>query len=259
MARVTWTDREEPAFAQSKRSFGKSGATATRGSSARASGSFCRAAESLCGRWAEPQPQPAHATFPRVSPGRQLAAAAFVWLVGFVLLRRFGTVLPLLAMAVALAAVVAWREPVTRRLLGPRHGAWGAGLLAAAFQIAATYLFHPACVRAWPPLAPEVHRLQGLLFHGQPRIAVGALVVAMSTCEEILFRGRLLEGPRDRVLLGAAFYAAVHATSASPLLVALAFLCGLYWGALRRSTGTLWASIACHVLWDVSVMVVWPL
>jgi membrane protease YdiL (CAAX protease family) len=193
-----------------------------------------------------------------MSRGTQVALAAFAWLAGFVFLRRFGTVLPLFAMAVALAAFLAGREGDTRARLRPGVKAIGVGLAAGAVQIAATYLLYPLCVRAWPPLAGEVRGLQGLLFHGQPRLAVAALVVSMSTAEEILFRGRLLTS-RRAVLPAAIFYAAVHATSGSAVLVALAFACGLFWGALRQATGSLWTSIVCHVAWDVAIMVVAPL
>lgn len=194
-----------------------------------------------------------------MSERQQLALAALAWLTGFVALRRLGTVVPLLAMAVALSATLVAREPSTRDLLRLRPRAIILGLLAGAAQIAATYLLYPLCVRAWPPLTAEVRGLQALLFHGLPRLAVGTLVAAISICEEILFRGRLVGSSRTRVLLSAIFYAAVHATSGSAVLVALAFACGLYWGTLRAAGCSLWASIPCHVGWDLAIMVVAPL
>ncbi|MHB8416485.1 MAG: CPBP family glutamic-type intramembrane protease [Myxococcales bacterium] len=187
-----------------------------------------------------------------------LLLAGFAWLTGFALLRRFGTVLPLFAMAL-LAAALALRHREARRVLRANGRAVAVGLAAAGVQIAATYLLYPLCVRAWPPLADEVRGLQALLFHGQGRLAVGALVATMSACEEILFRGRVLQDRPRRVVLAALLYAAAHATSGSPVLIALAFGCGLYWGALRAASGSLWTSIVCHVAWDLVVMVIAPL
>ena len=190
--------------------------------------------------------------------------AGLAWIVGFALLRRWGSVLPLFAMALALAvAMVAW-DSDTRRLLKPELVPLASGGGAAIVMIAATYLLYPLFARSWPPLRGEVHGLYQLLFRGQDRAGLAALVAAMSICEEILFRGWLLTPAtrRSRVAqfaLVSLFYAAIHVMSGSALLVVLAFVCGLTWGLLRRLTDSLWTSIVCHVAWDLAIMVIAPL
>jgi membrane protease YdiL (CAAX protease family) len=58
-------------------------------------------------------------------------------------------------------------------------------------------------------------------------------------------------------------FAAVYALAALPLgsslLVLCAFLCGVVWGGLRSATGSLVVPILTHVIWDLGVLVVWPL
>jgi membrane protease YdiL (CAAX protease family) len=39
------------------------------------------------------------------------------------------------------------------------------------------------------------------------------------------------------------------------VLLGLALGLGLFWGALRTWTGSLWPGIASHVLWDLFVLV----
>jgi membrane protease YdiL (CAAX protease family) len=195
-----------------------------------------------------------------------MALGAAAWLLGLALLRSWGSVLPLFGLALTLAVVIAATDATTRRLLAPRAAPLAIGAAAAGVMIAATYLLYPLCVRLWPPLGDEVRDLYGLLFgrlgHGLGRWAVGPVVAITAFCEEIIFRGRLLAGHKAsaaRIVGSAAFYALVHITSGRPLLVALAFVCGLAWGFLRSLTDSLWTAGVCHVGWDLAIMVVAPL
>jgi membrane protease YdiL (CAAX protease family) len=61
------------------------------------------------------------------------------------------------------------------------------------------------------------------------------------------------------VVLSAVAYAVAHAPIGSPLLVALALLCGLFWSALRAWTGSLVAPLVSHLLWDLLVFSLRPL
>ena len=45
----------------------------------------------------------------------------------------------------------------------------------------------------------------------------------------------------------------------SLLLVVCAFVCAIVWGIMRLASGSLVAPIVAHVLWDLGVLVVWPL
>ncbi len=194
--------------------------------------------------------------------------AAPAWILGFIWLRKWGSLLPLFVMALVLAVALVAVDAETRRLLKPRPVTLAVGAVAGGVMIAATYLLYPLFARLWPPLGDEVRGLYQLLLRGHDRTALTGVVVTMSACEEIIFRGWLLtprSTPRAQgaaaIQLGLAtlFYASIHVMSASPLLVAVAFLCGLVWGLLRTLTDTLWASIVCHVAWDLAIMVIAPL
>jgi uncharacterized protein len=63
----------------------------------------------------------------------------------------------------------------------------------------------------------------------------------------------------SRVAILAACYAAATLPLGSPLLAACAFLCGLAWGSLRVATRSLAPPIVAHIVWDLGVLLVWPL
>jgi CAAX protease family protein len=83
--------------------------------------------------------------------------------------------------------------------------------------------------------------------------------------EELVWRGVVLEAlgrrlsPNATVLLGAVAYAAAHAPAGSWLLTAIALVCGVFWSFLRVRTQSLLPSLLSHLLWDASVMILWPL
>jgi len=191
------------------------------------------------------------------------ALAIGVWLLGFFILRQTGSTLALQAGAVGLAAWLMFRDTETRALLEWRSGSFLTGLLAGAAMIAATYVLYPIALHAWPPLRSQVLSLESMLFEHKSRLAVVGVVLPTSICEEILFRGQALESVKQRpglsLGLAAILYAAAHAASGSVALVLVAFACGIAWGWLRRATGSLWSSIACHAAWDLVVMAVKPL
>ena len=60
------------------------------------------------------------------------------------------------------------------------------------------------------------------------------------------------------VLLSAFIYVLPQIAFRSPLLVVVALLCGLVWGALRVWTKSLVAPLAAHLLWDLLVFVLFP-
>jgi membrane protease YdiL (CAAX protease family) len=66
-------------------------------------------------------------------------------------------------------------------------------------------------------------------------------------------------GPWPGVTLAALAYALAHAPAGSPLLVAIALLCGLAWGTLRATTSSLVPSLLAHLVWDVLVFLWLPL
>ena len=49
------------------------------------------------------------------------------------------------------------------------------------------------------------------------------------------------------------------ATLESGLLILCAFGCAVLWGGLRVATRSLVVPIIAHVVWDLGILVVWPL
>ena len=108
---------------------------------------------------------------------------------------------------------------------------------------------------------------------GVPPPARAALIVVIASCEEVLFRGLLPGSLRDEppklrwpvagefggLVLWAAVYALTTVPLASALLVLCGFVCGTFWGMLRIATGSVLVPILAHVIWDLGVLLVWPL
>jgi membrane protease YdiL (CAAX protease family) len=79
------------------------------------------------------------------------------------------------------------------------------------------------------------------------------------------------EGPdyhRREVMAAATFSKAAAAASAyalaiaplgSPVLMVVAFFCGLSWGTLRAATASLIPALVAHLLWDLLVLLWLPL
>lgn len=206
-----------------------------------------------------PEAGAASATLPRA------AALSIAWAAGAWQARAFGiwpavgttaVVLGVLALCLDRAALQAALRPEGRAL--------GWGLAAGAVMTAATYVVYPVFAWIVPFLRGEVADLY--LAFGRP--GIGAALVALPVvilCEEIVWRGFVFEALSTRfswvatILLGSAVYALAHAPVGSLALV-LACLCvGVCWNALRWWSESLAAAVAAHLVWDLVVLIFWPL
>lgn len=193
------------------------------------------------------------------SGGLPLACAA--WCAGFLWVGRGGSWLPLAAMALVAAGRLLVTDPATRALLVPTGRLLLVGLAGGALQVTATLLVYgPAAARV-PGLREATRHLYAVLGGtGLGPLAAAALVALVVLAEELVWRGALLGGATGaRLLVLSALYAACHAPSGSPLLVAVAFGCGIYWGAIRLATGSAFAATVAHLLWDAALLGLWPL
>jgi membrane protease YdiL (CAAX protease family) len=83
--------------------------------------------------------------------------------------------------------------------------------------------------------------------------------------EEIYWRGFVQRLFQARSGKGAAFfltlvlYTGVHLPTGNPVLILAAFICGIYWGALYRYTGSLVPVLISHMLWDPFIFVIAPI
>ena len=167
--------------------------------------------------------------------------------------------------AVALGVVVVWFD--RRRaamLLQPSQRLVLFGFGAGGLMAAATYALYPLLARIVPFIATDTAHLYAAFRAPSLSIAAVALVPVILG-EELVWRGvvqtAIVErlGTRQAVVLAAAVYALVHAPLGSPLLVAVAFFCGLAWGGLRAVTASLVPSLVAHLLWDGLVLLWLPL
>lgn len=100
---------------------------------------------------------------------------------------------------------------------------------------------------------------------GPSLVVASVALVPVIVGEELVWRGvvqaSLVQrlGASRGVALAAVVYALVHAPLGSPVLVAVAFFCGLAWGALRATTASLVPGLVAHLLWDVLVLLWLPL
>jgi membrane protease YdiL (CAAX protease family) len=208
-----------------------------------------------------------------MSPRLDLPIAVACWLLGFAWVRLAGSWTPLAILAVLAAARLALGDPGTRRLLRPSAGSMVLGALGGVAMVGATYGLYGALAPLFPALPGATRGLYGLLnAAGYRPAALGALVVLLSFCEELVWRGRPLSdsaagsgvGPVHgravaRVVMVALLYGAASFASGSLLLAALAACCGIGWGLLRVAGRSLWPAVITHAAWDLAVLVAWPL
>ena len=208
-----------------------------------------------------------------MSPRLDLPIAVASWLVGFAWVGLAGSWTPLAILATLAAGRLALGDAGTRRLLRPRVRVLVLGAVGGVVMVGATYGLYRALVPLFPALPGATRGLYGLLnAAGYRPKALGALVVWLSFCEELVWRGRPLNDASDaptsdplhgwavaRVAAVALLYGAATLASRSLLLGAVAAGCGFAWGLLRVAGRSLWPAVLTHAAWDLAVLVVWPL
>lgn len=213
----------------------------------------------------------ASARAPAISSVRRalFALSLLAWFVSFFVLRQLGTWAQFAVAGPALAAAVLAIDAETRALLRGSYRDVAIGIAAGMTMVALT---HAAffIVSAWMPevRASTAWLLRFVDVAGFPPALRTGLIVLIASSEEVIFRGaqlgvsgrrRLTSRDVLRVIGLSAAYAASMISLGSALLVACAFACGCVWAALRLATGSLATAMVAHVLWDLGVLIVWPL
>lgn len=196
------------------------------------------------------------------------------WTLCFVALQRLGTWTPFAFVGLFLALLAVSQRVVPRALLRPSLARTTTGIAGGALMVVGTHLAYRAVVTFAPPVAGATRQLLVLLNVAGFSTAVRALlIVLIASCEEVLFRGLLPTSatagssrphwPSRRELAHIVAFATVYALTTlplgSPLLVLCALVCGSLWGLMRVATGSLVVSLLAHVVWDLGVLLVWPL
>ena len=188
-------------------------------------------------------------------------AIPFVWAAGMFAASRFDPWAAIgIATSIMTAAVLVSDGAAIRRLLQPSWRSAGLAAIAATTMIGVTYLLFPQLVRSIPVLGDMSAEIYSR-FLRRDTPAVLSFVVPLVLAEEILWRGAFQEAIRTKspgvaVMISATIYAVAHAPLGSALLVGIAFICGIYWAALRAVSGSLLPSLIAHLAWDVALIVV---
>ncbi len=103
-----------------------------------------------------------------------------------------------------------------------------------------------------PALGDQVSALYGVQSGTVP-----AVLAVVGACEELFWRGFVQ--PRAGFVAALAAYGAVHLWERKPVLVLAALVGGAFWGALYVWRGSLTAPLVSHVLWDLAIVVWFPL
>ena len=192
-------------------------------------------------------------------------ACVALWIVAAAGARVLGVWLAVGGGAIVLGvAVWALDRNRVRHLLRPSAGLIAVGAVAGGAMTALTHLLYPVVARHVPSIAADAATLYAAFRGPSPAvaaIALGPIVIG----EELVWRGAVQAalvgrfGRRGGVFLAALAYALAHAALGSPLLVVVAFLCGIAWGALRAASKSLIPPLVAHLVWDVLVLLWLPL
>ena len=201
--------------------------------------------------------------------------ALLSWLACFVVLARLHTWLPFAFVGVCLTMVSLLFRAVPWALLKPSFRNLGLGVAGGVLMVLLTHLAYGWVSVLVPGVRAATQELLALLnVAGFSASARATLIIVIASCEEVLFRGLLPKlalrreltevrwpSPAEftRLLGFALVYALTTAPLGSPLLVLCAFLCGSIWGVMRLATGSLIVPILAHVIWDLGVLLAWPL
>jgi len=193
------------------------------------------------------------------------AVIPLAWAAAMLLARFVDPWIPIaLAALFVSAAIVTADWPDVREFFRPVPSTILIGLLGAAIMLAATYGLFPLVAGRVPALALETANLYATFLTGRRTVAILSFVIPVIVAEELMWRGAFQEWIAQRlpasrlaiIVLAAAGYAIAHLPLGSPLLAAIAFLCGLYWSALRSLTRSVVPSLIAHLAWDLALILV---
>ncbi len=171
--------------------------------------------------------------------------------------------LRMLAIEGALVAALLTAKAPLPSWMGLRAKDFGVGIVAALVMIAGA-LGVTAGLRA---LDPELMASASEVYSWATTWPMGAtalMLLLIAGAEDLVWRFAITLGlvrrlgPVGAVFAGGVMFALAHATSGPPILVLAALLAGLLWSALAVRTRSWVAVVVCHVLWDVSVVILAP-
>ena len=111
----------------------------------------------------------------------------------------------------------------------------------------------------------DIQNIYAIRDQAQARWIALLLLFIIGPGEEIYWRGLIQDtlverlGPLKGVLIASACYALVHVVAWNFMLIGAAAVCGLFWGLLYQWRKNIFTVIVSHAVWDVVVMVLFPI
>lgn len=166
--------------------------------------------------------------------------------------------------AVVLGVAVLLLDQGLRTLLRPNLGGLLTGLATGGMMTIATYVLYPVVASRLPSIPSETALLYAA-FRAPSRLLASLALGPVILGEELVWRGIVQSalvrrlGPWAGVSAAAVAYALALVPLGSPVMVAVALLCGFVWGTLRLRTASLFPTLVAHLLWDGVVLFWLPL
>ena len=139
------------------------------------------------------------------------------------------------------------------------------GLLAAVGLYGVFWLGNFISTHVLPFAVSQVDSIYTIRSGQNPWVISLLLLLLIGPAEEIFWRGfvqrRLCKqyGLLVGFIVAVMCYALVHIWSFNFMLIAAAAVCGGFWGLLYMTTGNLWSCIISHAVWDVIILIIFPI
>jgi hypothetical protein len=139
------------------------------------------------------------------------------------------------------------------------------GLLHALFLYGLSRLGVFLITEIFPGARPQLEAIYATREQLDSAVIAALLVLFIAPCEEIFWRGLVLEELlarfSSRYALGIAtgLYTAVHIWAMNPMLLLAAFVLGAHWCLLYFKFKSLVPGLISHLLWDVMIFVAFPI
>ncbi len=142
------------------------------------------------------------------------------------------------------------------QLLGGRWVDVAIGVGSALVLYSVFWLGNRLFLAVLPRIAAGVGQLYDVVEAGARTVVVASIVV-VGACEELFWRGFVQE--RKGFVIALAAYTVVHVPSRRWALVFAAAVAGAAWGGLFAWRDSLVAPLVSHVLWDLALVLWWPM
>lgn len=172
------------------------------------------------------------------------------------------------AMTLAAGILAAWAvlrdRPAFGAMLSFRSGHVTVGVVSAVVLYSVFFVGHRLAGAVADRAIEQVRRIY-LLREAVPLWKITLFLLLIAPAEELFWRGfvqrRIAEryGKWQGYFAATVLYAVVHVWAFNPMLTAAALLCGLAWGWVFLRSGSLWSGLVSHIIWDVTIFVVFPI